>query len=173
MFFEDISEVLGHLSDEDYVKKKSCLSVASSFLLVIKSLTSQRNSVVEKYNIILALKNIHCLHYTFIVAFLNCKKDLILFFEDISKVLGYLSGEDYVQKKSCLSAASSFLLVIKTLTGQRNSVVEKYNIVFVMKNIHCLQPTLIAAFLNCKKGFDIIFRRHQRSPWVPVRRRLR
>ena len=96
-----------------------------------------------------------------------------MFFEDISEVLGHLSDEDYVKKKSCLSVASSFLLVIKSLTSQRNSVVEKYNIVFAMKNIHCLQPTLIAAFLNCKKGFDIIFRRHQRSPWVPVRRRLR
>ena len=74
------------------------------------------------------MKNIHCLQPTLIAAFLNCKKDLILFFEDISEVLGHLSGEDYVQKKSCLSVASSFLLVITTLTGQGQSVVKKNNI---------------------------------------------
>ena len=91
-------------------------------------MTGQVNSVVEKYNIVFVMKNIHCLQPTLIAAFLNCEKDLILFFEDISEVLGNLSGEDYVQKKSCLSAASSFLLVIKSLTGQRNSVVEKNNI---------------------------------------------
>lgn len=58
LFFEDINFFFGNLIDEDYVKKRSCLSVASSSLLVIKSLTGQRNSVVEKDNIILVLKNI-------------------------------------------------------------------------------------------------------------------
>ena len=47
LFFADMSDFLGHLIDEDYVKKRSCLSVASSSLLVIKSLSGQGKSVVK------------------------------------------------------------------------------------------------------------------------------
>lgn len=67
LFFEDINFFFGNLIDEDYVKKRSCLSVASSSLLVIKSLTGQRNSVVEKDNIIFAIeKYIYCFILSFV-----------------------------------------------------------------------------------------------------------
>ena len=50
-----MNDFFGNLSDEDYVKKRSCLSEASSSLLVIKSPTGQRKSVGKKNDVIIVV----------------------------------------------------------------------------------------------------------------------
>ncbi|MEA5080315.1 MAG: hypothetical protein VB024_01700 [Dysgonamonadaceae bacterium] len=121
----------GTLSDEDCVKKRSCPSEASSSLLVIKTLAGQGNC--NRVGTILHSKS---LSRDFSIVY----KYLALFFEDINYFFGHLSDEDYVQKRSCLSAASSFLLVIKSLAGQGLSVVEKNNIKYLqLRNKHTIE----------------------------------
>ena len=59
-----MNDFFGHLSDDDYVKKRSCLNEVSSSLLVIKSLTGQRKSVGKENNIKKLPLNIPCDYQT-------------------------------------------------------------------------------------------------------------